>query len=130
MMVTWIDNAAHVVWDVEKKGFAPKNDADWLELEDHSTQLAVAGSLLPLGGNGPADAAFVGQDGWKAQSEALTKAANAVHAAAKARDLKALIAANGDLTTACETCHKAYKPSLPTEGVVHQSPHSESHAHN
>ena len=63
-------------------------------------------------------------------AEALTKAANAVHAAAKARDLKALIAANGDLTTACETCHKAYKPSLPTEGVVHQNPHSESHAHN
>jgi hypothetical protein len=28
LMVTWIDNAGHVLWDAEKKEFAPKNEAD------------------------------------------------------------------------------------------------------
>src|SRR5215207_6264441 len=43
LMVTWIDNASHVLWDVEKPGFEPKNDADWTELEDHAIQVAAAG---------------------------------------------------------------------------------------
>jgi len=45
LMVRWIDNAAHVLWDGEKVDFAPKNEADWIELEDHATQLAAAGGI-------------------------------------------------------------------------------------
>ena len=47
-----IDNSGHVLWDAEKEAGAPKDNADWLELEDHATQLAAAGTLelkaLPL----------------------------------------------------------------------------------
>jgi hypothetical protein len=49
-MVTLIDNASHVLWDVEKKGFAPKDDPDWIEVEDHSMQLEAAATWLQLGG--------------------------------------------------------------------------------
>ncbi len=54
-------------------------------------------------------------------------AALAANAAAKARNKETLIKANGDLVAACESCHKAFKPELPTEGLAHQRPHSDSH---
>jgi len=130
LMVRWTDNAAHVLWDVEKKGLAPKNEPDWLELEDHATQLAAAGSLIQMGGTGQADAGWVQQVGWKTNAQAMTSAALAQLSAAKARNLDGLIKANGDLVSACEGCHKAFKPELPSEGVVHQRPHSESHKGN
>ena len=127
LMVTWIDNSGHVLWDVEKKGFAPKDEADWTELEDHATQLAAAGSLIQLGGTGQADPGWVRQIGWKTSAQALTTAALADLAAAKSRNLEAVIKANGDLVLACIACHREFKPELPSEGIVHQRPHSESH---
>jgi hypothetical protein len=127
LMVTMIDNAAHVLWDVEKEGFAPKDDADWLELEDHAIQLAAAGSLIQIGGTGPTDSAWVQQAGWKTDAQGMTSAALAVLDAAKNRNLDMVIEANTNLTMSCEGCHKAFKPELPTEGLLHQRPHSESH---
>ncbi|MEQ1575819.1 MAG: hypothetical protein ABL993_16390 [Vicinamibacterales bacterium] len=127
LMVTWVDNASHVLWDIEKEGFAPKNEADWLELEDHATQLAAAGSLIQLGGTGQADPGWVRQIGWKTNAEAMIAAALADLSAAKSRNLEAVIKANGDLVASCEGCHKAFKPELPSEGISHQRPHSESH---
>ena len=55
LMVTWIDNSAHVLWNVERASHAPKNDADWLEIQEHATQLAAAGTLIQLGGTGQPD---------------------------------------------------------------------------
>lgn len=130
LMVTWIDNAGHVLWDVEKKGFAPKNEADWIELEDHATQLAAAGSLIQMGGTGQADAGWVQQVGWKTNAQALTTAALADLSAAKSRNLEAVIKANGDLVAACEGCHKEFKRELPSEGIIHQRPRSESRKSN
>lgn len=130
LMVTWIDNAAHVLWDVEKEGFAPKNEADWIELEDHATQLAAAGSLIQLGGTGQADSGWVQQIGWKTDAQAMTTAALADLSAAKSRNLEAVRKANGDLVAACEGCHKAFKRELPSEGIVHQRPRSEAYKDN
>ena len=126
LMVTWVDNAAHVLWDVEKEGFAPKDEADWIELEDHATQLAAAGSLIRMGGTGQADPGWIQQVGWKENAEAMTTAALAELNAAKSRNLEAVVKANGDLVSSCEGCHKAFKPQVPSEGIIHQRPHSES----
>jgi hypothetical protein len=123
LMVTWVDNAAHVLWDVEKEGFAPKNEADWIEIEDHATQLAAAGTLIQLGGTGQADPGWVQQVGWRTSAAALTTAALADLSAAKSRNLEAVIKANGDLVAACESCHKEFKPDLPSEGISHQPGH-------
>jgi cytochrome c556 len=130
LMVTMIDNAGHVVWDVEKEGFAPKDEADWLEVEDHAIQLAAAGSLIQMGGTGPEDSVWVQQADWQTHAQGMTSAALAVLSAAKSRDLEKVIQANGELTFSCEGCHKAFKPDLPTEGLLHQRPHSESHETN
>jgi len=130
LMVAWVDNASHVLWDVEKPGFAPKNEADWIELEDHATQLMAAGALIQLGGTGPMDAVWVRSEQWTTNANAMGAAGKAALAAAKARDLKGVIAANDNLTPSCENCHQIFKPDAPTEGIVHQTPHSETHPHN
>lgn len=130
LMVTMIDNSGHVLWDTEKEGFAPKDDADWLEVEDHATQLVAAGTLLQLGGTGQADNGWIRQVGWKENADLMGDAALAALAAAKKRDPGALTKANGTLVESCESCHKAFKPDAPTEGLVHQRPHSESHQSN
>jgi hypothetical protein len=130
LMVTWIDNASHVLWDVEKPEFAPKNDADWVELEDHATQLVAAGTLIQLPGAGANDRVWSGEDGWKANAEAMAEAGNAALAAAKAHNLPAVVEANGKLVLACIGCHKRFKSELPSEGITHQRPHSESHGRN
>jgi cytochrome c556 len=127
LMVTMVDNAGHVLWDAEKPELAPKNDADWLEIQDHAIQLAAASTIIQLGGTGQADMGWVKQVGWASHSTAMGDAALGALAAAKAKDLPALVKANGALVETCEGCHKAFKPSLPSEGIVHQRPHSESH---
>jgi cytochrome c556 len=130
LMVAWIDNASHVLWDAEKPGFAPKNEADWVELEDHAIQLAAAGTLIQLQGAGPTDATWVGQEGWKTNARLLSDAGKAALSAAKSRDLPALVDANSKLVQTCEGCHKQFKPDLPSEGITHQRPHSDSHKGN
>lgn len=127
LMVSMIDNASHVLWDVEREGLAPKDDADWVEVENHATQLAAAATLIQLGGTGQADMGWIRQVGWRDQADKMGGAAVAAMGAARARNLDALVRANGDLVTSCENCHKAFKPELPTEGIAHQRPHSDSH---
>ena len=130
LMVALIDNASHVLWDVEKPGFAPKNEADWVELEDHAMQLAAAGTLIQLPGAGPSDSIWAGENGWKTNAKLMSEAGKGAAAAAKGRNLPAVVEANGKLVQACENCHKQFKPDLPSEGIAHQRPHSETHKGN
>lgn len=130
LMVSMIDNSGHVLWDAEKENFSPKDEADWLEIEDHATQLVAAGTLIQLGGTGPADNGWIRQVGWKENADALSDAGLAALAAAKSRSMESLVKANGNLVASCESCHKAFKPDAPTEGLSHQRPHSESHQSN
>lgn len=126
LMVTMVDNASHVLWDVEVEGQAPKNEADWLEVEDHAVQIAAAGMLIQLGGTGQADPGWARLPPWRTNAHLMMDAALAARQAAKQRDLPALVQANGRLVESCESCHKEFKPSLPTEGILHQRPRSES----
>jgi hypothetical protein len=130
LMVTWIDNASHVLWDAEKQGFAPKNAADWTEIEDHAIQLAAAGTLIQLPGTGTGDLQWSGEEGWKTNARLMSEAGQSARAAAQSRNLPALIEANGKLVQTCEGCHKQFKPDLPSEGIAHQRPHSDSHEGN
>ncbi len=53
----------------------------------------------------------------------LSDAAQAELKAIEGENFEALVAANGQLVEACEGCHKQFKPSLPSEGVVHAHAH-------
>jgi cytochrome c556 len=130
LMVTTVDNAGHVLWDAENEQFRPKSDADWLEIEDHAVQLVAAATLIQLPGTGPSDAVWARQANWRTDAQAMGDAAMLALEAAKRKNLDELVEANGALVKSCESCHEAFKPELPTEGLVHQRPHSESHQSN
>jgi len=126
LMVLMVDQPGELLWDVEKKGHAPKNDEDWFQLENHAVAVSAAGNLVQLGGTGPQDAGWAGQHQWQAHAQDLINAGLAARKAANAHDLTALIAANGQIVEACEACHKDFKPSIPTGGMfMHQRPSAE-----
>jgi hypothetical protein len=118
-MVRVVDHAAHQLWNVEKEGMAPKTDADWENIVEHATQIAAAGALIRLEGTGPNDRTFVQQPDWQKFGAAVSTAGLAALSAAETKNREALLAADGQLVDACEGCHKRFKPSLPSEGIMH-----------
>jgi Cytochrome C' len=119
-MVGVVDHAAHALWDAEREGHAPASDAHWAEIEDSAVQLASSGTLIALGGTGPADPGWAQLSDWKTFSRELRDAALAARTAAQAKNLEALVKANGQVVDVCESCHKAFKPQLPTEKILHR----------
>ena len=123
VMVALVDHAAHNLWEVEREGKAPKSDADWANVVEHAVQLAAAGPAITVGGTGVSDAAWVKAPSWRAHAQRMSDAGVAALKAANGKNLEGLVAANGQLVESCEACHKEFKPSLPTEGIVHGHAH-------
>jgi cytochrome c556 len=123
VMVALVDHAAHNLWAVEREGNAPKSDADWSNIVEHAVQLAAAGPAITVGGTGPNDAVWVKTPSWHTYAQRMSDAAVAARKAADSKNMDALVAANGQLVETCEACHKEFKPSLPTEGILHGHAH-------
>lgn len=122
-MVSLVDHAGHELWSVEQEGKAPKTKQDWERLAEHATQLAAAGALIRVPGTGTQDITWVATPAWQKWARGLSDAAMAELKAIDAENYDALVAANGQLVEACEGCHKEFKPSLPSEGIVHAHAH-------
>jgi len=120
-MVALIDHAGHELWDVERAG--PKAKIDWVNVEHHAIQLAAAGTLIKAAGTGANDRDWVKAASWQRSAQALSDAGVAARKAAQDKNREALVAANGQLVEACETCHKEFKPALPSEGITHTHTH-------
>ena len=119
VMVALIDHAGHQLWNVEIKGKEPKTDADWLNIQEHAVQMAAAGPAITVGGTGPSDAVWVRAPSWHGYAQRMSDAGVAAMHAAESKNLAALVTANGDLVGTCEGCHKEFKPTVPTEGILH-----------
>jgi cytochrome c556 len=76
-----------------------------------------------VAGTGVQDTTWVATPSWQKWSRAMSDAALAALKATEAENVQALVAANGQLVDACEGCHKEFKPSLPSEGIVHAHAH-------
>jgi hypothetical protein len=126
-MVSIVDHAGHALWDTEREGKAPKTQQDWELVAEHAIQIAAAGTLITLPGTGPNDLTLTQQADWKKWARAMSDVGLAAFKASENKDIKALVAANSQLVETCESCHKQYKPALPSEGIVHQHLHVEQH---
>jgi len=123
LMVMVVDRPGELMWDIEKPGHTPKTDEEWYQLENNAIDVAAAGTLIQLGGTGPADMGWATKPDWRKHAEKLISVSLVARDAAKRRDLKALIQANGDLVDACLACHAEFKPDLPTAGIfIHKRP--------
>ena len=122
-MVSIVDHAGHQLWNAEQKGQKPKSKKDWENLAEHATQLAAAGALIRVPGTGVQDMTWVATTGWQKWSRAMSDAALAALKATEGENFEALVGANGQLVESCEGCHKEFKPSLPSEGILHAHAH-------
>lgn len=127
VMVSVVDHAGHGLWDVESEGRAPKTEQDWEMVAEHAIQMAAAGTLITIPGTGPNDVKLTGEPDWRKWAGAMSDAGMAAFKATEAKNMKALVAANSQLVDACEGCHKAYKPNIPSEGIMHKHMHVERH---
>jgi len=117
LMVALVDHSAHQIW--EAGSAETLTGQDWQRAEQHAIQLAASGTLISLGGTGIADAGWVTAPAWQEWSQVLTNRALAALAAVRNTDQDALNSAGGMLIEACDGCHQAFKPELPTEGLTH-----------
>ena len=119
LMVTLIDHSAHYIWDYASLEREISDD-EWRTIEYYAIQLAGAGPLMTLGGSGDLDDTWADSDAWVSYSRTMTNAAMLALDAAKNKD-KPLLGSTGDvLVASCEGCHNAFKPGIPTEGIMHQ----------
>lgn len=119
-MVRIVDHSAHDLWEIERTGNQPKTEDAWGLVEHHATLVVGAGAVIQLEGTGVHDREWVADEKWQAAAKAMTDAGVAALKAAEARNFDGVVAANGLLAESCESCHKEFKPSLPSEGILHK----------
>jgi cytochrome c553 len=83
---------------------APKDDKEWAAVQNSALTLAESGNLLMMAGRSKDNGE------WMKDSKVLVDAGAAAFKAANAKDLSKLSDVGDDILTACETCHKKYKP--------------------
>ncbi|MGI1679037.1 MAG: cytochrome c [Cellvibrionaceae bacterium] len=115
LMVALVNQAADPIWVAAWKN--PQTDKEWRNLEYLSYQLEVAGALLKIPGTGPLDIAWTSDERWGELSDRLAAAGSRALVAIKTRDQEAINLAGDDIVDICESCHKLFKPSIPTGKV-------------
>jgi len=119
VMVALTDRSAEPFWSAAQK--APANRQQWDELEYTAMQVALSGVVISLPGTGGADAAWVSQAKWQDFAKQLTDVGMRGFAAAKAKNTNAISKVGDDLVEVCEGCHRAFKPEIPTQGIIMHS---------
>lgn len=118
LMVTFIDHAAHHIWDYGAMERDIRDD-EWRIVEYYAIQLAAAGPAITLGGTGEFDMAWMDSPAWTEHARNMSTVAQQAIIAAQDQDKAMLQAVGNDLTDSCEGCHDLFKPDLPSEGIDH-----------
>lgn len=117
MMVALVDHSAHEIW--EAGNASTLSGRDWQNVEQHTIQLAAAGSLISAGGTGTADYGWVMSPRWQEWARVMTDGALQANQAVQDQNHMALVSAGDAILQSCEGCHQIFKPDVPTEGMLH-----------
>jgi hypothetical protein len=101
LMIDVIYPTSDAVFYIESR--TPKNDVEWTELQGKTLMLAESANLLMLPGRARDN------DRWTADAKLLLDAGAAAFAAAKKKDIDALVNLNDALYQSCVTCHTHYR---------------------
>lgn len=103
LMISIIYPASDAIFYVERD--PPKTEKNWNDLQAQALMLAESGNLIMMPGR------KWGGEEWMKDSKVLVDVGAAAYKAAKAKDLDALVALNGDLYNACVVCHEKFRPN-------------------
>lgn len=103
LMVDVLYPASDAVFYISTR--TPATDAEWTELQGKTLMLAESANLLMM----PARARD--NDRWMTDAKLLLDAGTAAFAAAKKKDVNALVELNDSLYQSCVVCHTHYRPN-------------------
>ena len=103
LMVKIIYPASDALFYIESR--TPKTDAEWTVLEGQALMVAESANLLMLPGRAR------DQKQWMADAKLMLDAGADAVAAAKKKDVEAIVALSDRLMESCTTCHKNYRPN-------------------
>jgi hypothetical protein len=101
LMVRIIYPASDALFYIESR--TPKTDAEWGALEGQALMLAESANLLMMPGRAR------DQKEWMRLSRLMLDASADALAAAKKRDVDAIVLTGEPLLESCTSCHKAYR---------------------
>jgi hypothetical protein len=101
LMINIIYPTSDAIFYVDRA--APKNEVEWIALQNQALMLAESGNLLMMPGRAR------DQDKWIKESKMLVDAGTAAFKAARAKDLDGVRAVNDALNNACIQCHQDYR---------------------
>ena len=112
LMLSVVDPAADVYWGsvatiMTMEGteeIAPKNSAEWADVQYAAMVIAESGNLLMTPGRVQEDPK------WMELSQALIASGRVAMAAAEARDPEAVFEAGGEVYLVCSECHATFAP--------------------
>lgn len=117
VMVAQIDHAAHFIWDAADPDRSIQA-VDWGEVEHHAIQLISSRAAMTMGGTGVNDAMWIAQVSWREYVDLMNEAGLLALQSARAQDREGLGRASELLIASCESCHRQFKPAVPTEGYT------------
>jgi Cytochrome C' len=125
VMATMVNHSADPIWIAARE--VPKTEKEWRDLERHAYQLEVSGALLVIPGTGPLDEQWTQRAEWRAFANALSRAGAAAVIAVQNKDQTLINKSGDEIVEICESCHKQFKPDLPTMRLFGElSPHEEN----
>lgn len=126
-MVGLIDNSADYIWAVGN-GDLPKDEADWDLVRSATYDMILGGQVMKVPGTGEFDAQWTAEENWQEMSDQLTQIGQDALPLAESQstDVEAWRAIGDRLIENCENCHNAFKPELPSGGILHRSTERES----
>lgn len=126
-MISVVDHSADYIFALGN-GDMPRDDHDWDLVRSATYEMILAGKLIQMRGTGPNDAEWVADPGWRSMADDLSRIGQEAQARAEARstDQDKWRALGDRLVQNCLGCHEAFKPELPSEGILHEGTRRES----
>jgi hypothetical protein len=126
-MVGMIDPSADYLFAVGN-GDMPRNENDWHLVSSSAYEIMLGGAVIQIPGTGEFDHGWVENPDWIRLSGELTVIGeDAVKLAeAKSSDVAAWRAVSDRLIENCLACHKAFKPEIPSDGILRGSTERQS----
>jgi hypothetical protein len=126
-MVGMIDHSADYLFALGN-GDLPRNDNDWHLVSNSAYEIMLGGAVIQIPGTGQFDREWVQSPEWIRMSGELTGIGeDAVRLAeAKSSDVEAWRAIGDRLIDNCLGCHMAFKPEIPSAGILRGSTERQS----
>ncbi len=103
LMVKIIYPASDALFYIESR--TPKTDSEWTALEGQALMVAESANLLMMPGRAR------DQKQWMADAKLMLDVGAEAVAAAKEKNVEAIVALSDRLMESCTTCHKNYRPN-------------------